>query len=205
MDTVRTFCRICEPSCGLVAHVDGGQLVKLTPDRGHPVTEGFACHKGLAAVDLHHDPDRLDMPQLRAADGTWSTTGWDHALADTARRLQSVIDRHGAGAVSAYVGNPTAFNALGQLHITTLLRTLGTEKNDACDARGLAPMTRHRSVCSRSGMGCTVLEPNTASLATNLLAQSCVPDENVRRTPRARSSVDTCSVARALNAVGLPM
>ena len=58
---------------------------------------------------------------------------------------------------------------------------------------------------SRSGIGCTVDVPNTASLATNLLAQSCVPDENVRRTPRARSSVETCSVARALNAVGLPM
>ena len=52
MDTVRTFCRICEPSCGLVAHVDEGQLVKLTPDRDHPVTKGFACHKGLASVDV---------------------------------------------------------------------------------------------------------------------------------------------------------
>ena len=24
---VNTFCRICEPSCGLIAHVDGGRLV----------------------------------------------------------------------------------------------------------------------------------------------------------------------------------
>jgi hypothetical protein len=60
-------------------------------------------------------------------------------------------------------------------------------------------------VCSRSGIGWTVEVPNTASLATNLLAQSWVPDENVRRTPRARSSGATCSDANALNAVGLPM
>ena len=70
IDTTRTFCRICEPSCGLVAHVEMGRLTKLTPDRDHPVTKGFACHKGLAAVDLHHDPDRLDHPMLRDPDGT---------------------------------------------------------------------------------------------------------------------------------------
>ena len=69
METVRTFCRICEPSCGLIAHVDGGVLVKLTPDRAHPATKGFACHKGLAAVDLHRDTDRLDHPALRSPDG----------------------------------------------------------------------------------------------------------------------------------------
>ena len=64
---VRTFCRICEPSCGLIAQVEDGVLVKLSPDRDHPVTKGFACHKGLAAVDVHHDPDRLDSPMLRRA------------------------------------------------------------------------------------------------------------------------------------------
>ena len=71
MGEVRTFCRICEPSCGLVAHVEGDRLVKLTPDRDHPVTKGFACHKGLAAVEVHHDPDRLHHPQLRSPDGSW--------------------------------------------------------------------------------------------------------------------------------------
>src|SRR5215204_3067998 len=110
MDTVRTFCRICEPSCGLVAQVDEGVLVKLTPDREHPVTKGFACHKGLAAVDVNHDPDRLDHPMLRAPDGTWRATSWDEAMAHTAARLTAVIDRHGANAVAAYIGNPSAFN-----------------------------------------------------------------------------------------------
>jgi hypothetical protein len=30
-------------------------------------------------------------------------------------------------------------------------------------------------VCSKSGTGCSVLEPKTCSLAANLLLQSCVP------------------------------
>ena len=124
MEHIRTFCRICEPSCGLVAEVDAGRLIRLAPDRTHPVTEGFSCHKGLAAVDLHHDPDRLDHPQLRASDGSWRDVTWDEAMADTARRLRAVIDTHGANAVAAYVGNPMAFNALGTLHVGTLLRSL---------------------------------------------------------------------------------
>lgn len=66
-------------------------------------------------------------------------------------------------------------------------------------------MMMHRSVRSRSGIGWTVAVPNTASLATNLFAQSCVPEENVRRTPSARSSAPTCSEPSALNAMGLPM
>ncbi len=37
-----TYCRICEPLCGLVATVEDGQLVKLRPDRQHPLSRGFA-------------------------------------------------------------------------------------------------------------------------------------------------------------------
>ena len=43
-----TFCRVCEPSCALIAEVENDEIVSLLPDRDHPVTKGFACHKGLA-------------------------------------------------------------------------------------------------------------------------------------------------------------
>src|SRR5688572_26056205 len=117
MPEVTTFCRICEPSCGLVADVDGSTLVSLRPDRDHPVTAGYACHKGIAAVDVHHDPDRLDRPLVREPDGTLRGVSWDEAMAVTASRLRAVIAEHGGGAVASYVGNPIAFNALGSLHV----------------------------------------------------------------------------------------
>ena len=60
-----THCRICEPLCPLVAETDGdGTVVAIHPDREHPVSGGFACHKGTSFGAVHHDPNRLDHPLL---------------------------------------------------------------------------------------------------------------------------------------------
>ena len=155
MVDVRTFCRICEPSCGLVAQVDDGRLVKLTPDRDHPVTKGFACHKGLAAVDIHHDPDRLDHPMLRAPDGTWTATTWDAAVAHTADRLRSIVAEHGPNAVAAYIGNPTAFNALASLHVGTLLRAIGVRRTFSSGTQDCA----NKFVASEAVFGSSNVHP----------------------------------------------
>ena len=108
--TVHTFCRVCEPACGLLASVSNGRLESLRPDRGHPVTRGFACNKGLAGVDIHHDPDRLNYPQRRRPDGGLERVSWDEATAEIGTRLREIIALHGPGAVASYIGNPTAFN-----------------------------------------------------------------------------------------------
>jgi len=108
----RTFCRVCEPACGLVATVEDGRLVALAADKAHPVSRGFVCNKGLYGADLHNDPDRLKVPLKRVAPGRFEPVGWDDALADIAQRLHTTIDHHGAGAVAAYTGNPAAFNSL---------------------------------------------------------------------------------------------
>ena len=107
-----TFCRVCEPACGLVAELEDGALRALRPDREHPVTHGFACHKGIASLDVHLDPDRLDHPLQRTAAGGFERIGWDEAIDGVAARLRAIIDRHGPGAVASYLGNPTAFNTL---------------------------------------------------------------------------------------------
>jgi anaerobic selenocysteine-containing dehydrogenase len=51
-----TFCRICEPLCGMIATVEDGRLVALRPDKDHPLSSGFACQKGIAFTEVHNDP-----------------------------------------------------------------------------------------------------------------------------------------------------
>ena len=108
---VATFCRVCEPACGLVATVEDEVIVSVRADDDHPVSKGFACPKGIAALEIHHDPDRLDQPLRRHGDG-WHATPWDDAISGVAGALRDVIDRYGPESVGAYVGNPSAFNTL---------------------------------------------------------------------------------------------
>ena len=72
-----TYCRICEPLCGMVATVSDGKLVKLRPDGEHPLSQGFACPKGIAMTEVHNDPDRVLHPLRKNAAGEFERVSWD--------------------------------------------------------------------------------------------------------------------------------
>ncbi len=127
--TIRTFCRVCEPACGLLAEVEDGALRGLRPDREHPITRGFACHKGIAGLDVHRDPDRLDHPLRRRPDGGFERISWDDAIGEIAERLRGVIDRHGPEALASYLGNPLAFNTLAGGAAGAFLAQLGARRS----------------------------------------------------------------------------
>tara|TARA_R110002072_G_scaffold51389_7_gene137953 strand:- start:5937 stop:8021 length:2085 start_codon:yes stop_codon:yes gene_type:complete len=111
MERHHTFCRVCEPSCALIAEVENNEIVSLKPDKDHPITKGFACHKGLATLDIHQDPDRLMYPQQRRGDAL-QRVSWDEAANGIAQRLQEIKEKYGSKAIASYTGNPLAFNAL---------------------------------------------------------------------------------------------
>ena len=122
---IRTFCRVCEPACGLIAHVKDGELVRLRPDKDNPITRGFACNKGLAGDEIHRDPDRVNYPLRRRADGEFERVSWDEAIGDIAARLQAIQSEHGPNSFAPYIGNPTAFNTLAGPAMGALFAQLG--------------------------------------------------------------------------------
>jgi anaerobic selenocysteine-containing dehydrogenase len=126
---IPTFCRVCEPACGLIAHVKGGELVGLRPDKDNPVTRGFACNKGLAGDEIHRDPDRVNYPLRRRADGEFERISWDEAITEIAARLKAIQNEHGANAFAPYIGNPTAFNTLAGPAMGALFAQLGTRRS----------------------------------------------------------------------------
>jgi anaerobic selenocysteine-containing dehydrogenase len=126
-DLVRTFCRLCEVGCGLVATVEDGHLARVRPDHDHPVTKGFACSKGLRAADIHGDPDRVLSPQRRDGEA-FVSVGWADAIAEIGARAAAIIADHGPNAVGVYIGNPTAFNALGSAGAMSFGAALGTDR-----------------------------------------------------------------------------
>ncbi|WP_082695044.1 molybdopterin-containing oxidoreductase family protein [Mycobacterium lehmannii] len=119
-----TFCRICEPLCGMIATVEDGRLVALRPDKEHPLSAGFACQKGIAFTEVVNDPDRVTRPLRRGPSGFEEVT-WDEAMADIADRLSRILRRRGSGAVGWYMGNPGAFSYAHTFAALLFMKGLG--------------------------------------------------------------------------------
>jgi anaerobic selenocysteine-containing dehydrogenase len=119
-----TFCRICEPLCGMIATVEDGRLVALRPDKEHPVSAGFACQKGIAFAEVVNDPDRVTTPLRRTVNG-FEPVSWDEAMTDIAERLTRIHRDHGAGGIGWYFGNPGAFSYSHTLSINTFMLGIG--------------------------------------------------------------------------------
>ncbi len=119
-----TFCRICEPLCGMIATVEDGRLTALRPDKEHPLSSGFACQKGIAFTEVVNDPDRVTTP-LRRTPAGFVPMGWDEALTDITTRLSGVLRDHGPGAVGWYMGNPGAFSYAHVLSIMAFIKGIG--------------------------------------------------------------------------------
>lgn len=124
--TAVTYCRICEPLCGLIATVEDGRLLSLRPDPEHPLSKGNACPKGIAFTEVQNDPDRVLHPLRRTADGEFERVSWDTALTDIAARLRRVWDEDGGSAIGHYLGNPSAFSYSAALWSGLFLKRLGS-------------------------------------------------------------------------------
>lgn len=136
IDHKPTFCRICEPLCGMIASVEDGRLVSLRPDRDHPLSAGFACQKGIAFTEVVNDPDRVTTPLRRRAgakrpgDGPSTPDGfdpvtWDEALDDIAARCNRILRTHGSGAFGWYMGNPAAFSYSHLFGVMAFIKGIG--------------------------------------------------------------------------------
>ena len=89
--------------------VEDGKVVKIQPDKEHPVSKGYTCKKAYGSIELQYHPDRLLYPMRRAGargEGKWERLSWDEALTEVAGKLnqfkqesgaESVVFGHGTG------------------------------------------------------------------------------------------------------------
>ncbi|WP_157876000.1 molybdopterin oxidoreductase family protein, partial [Streptacidiphilus griseoplanus] len=114
---VRSVCSYCGVGCGIVLDVATGPdrrrtVLKASGDREHPANHGRLCTKGATTADMLSAPGRLGTALVRAGRGDEpQPAGVDEAIAETARRLRAVIDRHGPDAVAFYVSGQLGLEA----------------------------------------------------------------------------------------------
>jgi assimilatory nitrate reductase catalytic subunit len=102
--TVPTICPYCGTGCGVTATVEGGRVVKVAGDEGHPANRGRLCSKG-ATLDLTTlQTTRVLHPELRTdRSRPRRRAAWDEALDHAADRFAAIIREHGPDAVAFYV------------------------------------------------------------------------------------------------------
>jgi formate dehydrogenase len=106
-----TYCRICEPLCGMVATVEDGKLLSLRADKQNPHSKGFCCAKGIAMAEVQNDPDRITHPLKRVGGpGEFERVSWEEALGDIAQRFRSLRQRYGPKSIAVHMGNPPYFS-----------------------------------------------------------------------------------------------
>jgi anaerobic selenocysteine-containing dehydrogenase len=185
-----TYCRICEPLCGLIATVEDDELVALRPDRDHPLSKGFACPKGIAFTEIVNDPDRVLHPLRRTADGEFEQVSWDTALADIGERLRAVHRRHGSSGIGWYFGNPATFSTGHTIWAAVFMALLGSPHVYSAGSQDV----NNRFVASHFLYGNPVAAPipdiNRTDLLVVIGANPVVSHGSVMSSPRIREGLN---------------
>ncbi|MCX5542997.1 bifunctional nitrate reductase/sulfite reductase flavoprotein subunit alpha [Paraburkholderia sp. CNPSo 3076] len=111
-ESVKSVCPYCGVGCGMILHVEDGQVAKISGDAEHPANFGRLCTKGSSAHVALRKSGRLERAFVRhARDEDPVPLPLAQAIADTARRLRSTLDAHGPDALSFYVSGQMSIEA----------------------------------------------------------------------------------------------
>ncbi|MBN1834709.1 MAG: molybdopterin-dependent oxidoreductase [Spirochaetales bacterium] len=133
---VYTFCRICEAACGLEIEVDDNRIVRISPNRHHRVTRGFACPKGLRFHELEHSPDRLRAPMKRIAgasaapgrpSGGFEDISWSQAFREIGAKVRQLRRDHGPDSIAMYAGNGAGFGLMPLFFAQGFIQGVGSK------------------------------------------------------------------------------
>ncbi|MFM0300162.1 bifunctional nitrate reductase/sulfite reductase flavoprotein subunit alpha [Paraburkholderia sediminicola] len=110
--SVKTVCPYCGVGCGMVLHVEDGQVIKISGDKEHPSNFGRLCTKGQSAHVALRKSGRLEGAFVRhARDQDPVPLPMAQAISDTAARLRGLLDAHGPDALSFYVSGQMSIEA----------------------------------------------------------------------------------------------
>lgn len=91
---IPTTCLQCPAGCGVIAYLNGEQLVQILGNPDHPNNKGGICAKGLAGINLANDPERVLYPLKRIGprgSNQWTEITWDEAYLMLVSRLRHLI------------------------------------------------------------------------------------------------------------------
>ncbi len=97
----------CHGTCGVLAHVKDGKLVKIEGNPDHPWNQGRLCVRCLAMTQYVYHADRLTRPLKRVGErgeGKWEEISWDEAFDLIEKKLGKIREEHGPESVVFSMG-----------------------------------------------------------------------------------------------------
>lgn len=147
----KTLCnRDCPDTCGIVATVENGRIVKLRGDPGHPITRGFLCFRTHQFLKTQYSGERIKTPLLRK-NGRLTAVSWDEALDVAAGQLQRIRSQYGPAAIFHYRsgGSLGALKALSD-YFFELFGPVTIKRGDICSGAGEAAQALDFGLCDSS-------------------------------------------------------
>ncbi len=129
MRTTKTACRYCCGSCSMVATIDDdGRLASVRGDRESPLTDGFACIRGLQSVEAMYQPGRILRPLKRQPDGSFSEIPLETALDEIAEKLGAILGESGGESIAVFKGTQVWKNVTGHLFLNAWLAAINSTR-----------------------------------------------------------------------------
>jgi anaerobic selenocysteine-containing dehydrogenase len=124
--TAKTYCRICQGFCGLVATIEDGSVTQVRGDKSNPMTRGYVCFKGLRNPEFHHGPGRIIQSLRRGPGGSLEPIPAEEALDEIGGRLAAIIERDGPRAVATFIGTQGLFGAANPVFAGAFAAAIGS-------------------------------------------------------------------------------
>ncbi len=143
---IKTICpRNCFDTCGVVAYVKDGRMLKVEGDPDHPITKGHLCVKANTYVQRTYHKDRIKYPLLRVGKRgrpEFRQVTWDDAYEFLIDKLAYCKKKWGGESITEYVYSGNR-EFLAKTVSGRLLNLYGTSKlvGSFCILSGLAGAT----------------------------------------------------------------
>lgn len=131
----------CPDTCGILASVSEGKLVKVQGDPDHFGTRGFLCKKVRNYPERVYSPDRLLYPLKRVGKkgtGAFERISWDEAAKTITRKFHETISSNGSESILPFSGSGTLGLVNGSVAGKRFFNRLGASRLD-------------RTICSKGG------------------------------------------------------
>lgn len=107
VQAIKTACsHNCYDSCGVIAYVKDGKLLKVEGDPDHPIARGTLCVKTYTYPRRVHSEERIKYPLMRTGErgeGKFKRITWDQAFDHICKQLTSIRNKYGSEALVEYI------------------------------------------------------------------------------------------------------